>query len=126
MKSKWLKWLLWVVGILALIIAGAFLAFTVFMNKSKPIINGEKIVTVLEDDFAFENRLYKFVDMETGNEVKVHANNIREFYQNSIHDYFQEIKVKCGQYQIDIIPADITKGFDQILYPYLLKRSHMK
>ena len=50
MKSKWLKWLLWVVGILALIIAGAFLAFTVFMNKSKPIINGEKIVTVLEDD----------------------------------------------------------------------------
>ena len=78
----------------------------------------------LEYDFAFENRLYKFVDMETGREIKVHANNIREFYQNTIHDFFHEIKVKCGQYQIDVIPADITQGFDQILLPYLLKRAH--
>ena len=78
----------------------------------------------LEYDFAFENRLYKFVDMETGHEVKVHANNIREFYQNTIHEYFHEIKVKCGQYQIDVVPADITQGFDQILLPYLLKRAH--
>ncbi|MCQ2283624.1 MAG: DUF58 domain-containing protein [Bacteroidales bacterium] len=78
----------------------------------------------LEYDFAFENRLYRFVDMETGEEVKVHANNIREFYQKTIHDYFHEIQVKCGQYQIDVIPADITQGFDQILLPYLLKREH--
>lgn len=77
----------------------------------------------LEYDFSFENRLYRFVDMETGNEIKVHANNIREFYQKTVHDYFHEIKVKCGQYQIDVIPADITQGFDQILLPYLLKRS---
>ena len=79
----------------------------------------------LEYDFAFENRLYRFVDMETGNEVKVHANNIREYYQQTVRDYFHEIKVKCGQYQIDVIPADITQGFEQILLPYLLKRSQM-
>lgn len=78
----------------------------------------------LEYDFAFDNKLYRFVDMETGKEIKVHANNIREFYQNAIHEYFHEIKVKCGQYQIDVIPADITRGFDQILLPYLLKRAH--
>ncbi|MBR6332875.1 MAG: DUF58 domain-containing protein [Bacteroidales bacterium] len=79
----------------------------------------------LEYDFAFENRLYRFVDMETGQEVKVHANNIREYYQQSIRDFFHEIKVQCGNYQIDMIPADITQGFDQILLPYLLKREHM-
>jgi uncharacterized protein (DUF58 family) len=79
----------------------------------------------LEYDFAFDNRLYRFVDMETGNEVKVHANNIREYYQQTVREYFQEIKVKCGQYQIDVIPADITQGFEQILLPYLLKRSQM-
>lgn len=79
----------------------------------------------LEYDFAFENRLYRFVDMESGQEVKVHANNIREYYQDAIHKYYHEIQVKCGQYQIDVIPADITKGFDQILLPYMLKRSHM-
>lgn len=76
----------------------------------------------LEYDFAFDNRLYRFVDMENGREVKVHANNIREFYQKSVRNYFHELKVKCGQYQIDVIPADITLGFDQILLPYLLKR----
>ncbi len=79
----------------------------------------------LEYDFAFENRLYRFVDMETGKEVKVHANNIREYYQQTIQNFFHEIKVQCGNYQIDMIPADITKGFDQILLPYLLKREHM-
>jgi len=78
----------------------------------------------LEYDFAFENRLYRFVDMETGREVKVHANNIREFYQQTVHEYFHQLQVKCGQYAIDVIPADITQGFDQILLPYLLKRAH--
>lgn len=76
----------------------------------------------LEFDFALENRLYRFVDMESGDELKIHANQIRDYYKTAIGDYFQELKVKCGQYQIDLIPADITKGFDQILLPYVLKR----
>ena len=76
----------------------------------------------LEFDFAFENRLYKFVDMESGDEIKVHANNIRDYYKQAIGDFFTELTLKTGQYQIDLIPADITKGFDQILLPYLIKR----
>lgn len=78
-----------------------------------------------EFDFAFENRLYKFVDMESGEEVKFHANNIRDYYKAAIGDFFQELTLKAGQYQIDLIPADITKGFDQILLPYLIKRKKM-
>ncbi|MDL2311869.1 DUF58 domain-containing protein [Bacteroidales bacterium OttesenSCG-928-B11] len=76
----------------------------------------------LEFDFAFENRLYKFVDMESGEEVKFHSNHIRDYYRAAIGDFFQELTLKTGQYQIDIVPADITKGFDQIILPYLLKR----
>lgn len=76
----------------------------------------------LEFDFAFENRLYKFVDMESGEEVKFHSNHIRDYYKIAIGDFFQELTLKTGQYQIDIVPADITKGFDQIILPYLLKR----
>ena len=76
----------------------------------------------LEFDFALENRLYKFVDMETGDELKIHSNQIRDFYRATIGEYFKELKVKCGQYQVDMIPCDITKGFDQILLPYVLKR----
>ncbi len=76
----------------------------------------------MEFDFAFENRLYKFVDMESGSELKVHANQIREYYKQAIGDFFQELTLKCGRYQVDMIAADINKGFDQILLPYLLKR----
>jgi len=76
----------------------------------------------LEFDFAYDNRLYKFIDMETGGEVKLHSNHIREYYQTAIGEYFQELHLKCGQYQIDLIPVDIHRGLEQILIPYLLKR----
>jgi uncharacterized protein (DUF58 family) len=76
----------------------------------------------LEFDFAYDNRLYKFIDMETGSEAKLHSNHIREYYQAAIGDYFQELNLKCGQYQIDLIPVDIHRGLEQILIPYLLKR----
>ena len=33
----------------------------------------------LEFDFALENRLYKFIDMESGDELKIHANQIRDY-----------------------------------------------
>ncbi|MDR3047690.1 MAG: DUF58 domain-containing protein [Bacteroidales bacterium] len=79
----------------------------------------------LEYDFAFENRLYKLIDMESGEEVKFHANNIRNYYKQAIGDFFTELTLKTGQYEIDMIPADITKGFDQILLPYLIKRQKM-
>jgi uncharacterized protein (DUF58 family) len=76
----------------------------------------------LEFDFAYDNRLYKFIDMETGSEVKLHSNHIREYYQTAIGEYFNELHLKCGQYQIDLIPVDIHRGLEQILIPYLLKR----
>ncbi|MCQ2285565.1 MAG: DUF58 domain-containing protein [Bacteroidales bacterium] len=79
----------------------------------------------MEFDFAFENRLYNFVDMESGSEVKVHSNEIRDYYKHIVGDFFKELTLKCGQYQIDMIAADITKGFDQILLPYLLKRQQL-
>ena len=75
-----------------------------------------------EFDFAFENRLYKFIDMESGNNIKLHTNYIRDYYKTMINEYFQELKLKCGQYQIDLIPVDINLGLEQVLLPYILKR----
>ena len=34
--------------------------------------------------------------------------------------------MRCGQYKIDFIEADIANGFDQILTSYLVKRTKMK
>lgn len=78
-----------------------------------------------ELDFSFKNRPYRFVDMETKEEIKVNPMEIRDQYTKSMADYMNELKLKCGQYQIDLIEADIRKNFDQILLSYLIKRSKL-
>ena len=75
-----------------------------------------------EMDFDFENRPYRFVDMETGEELKLNPLDVREAYQKSMQKFERDLKLKCGQYSIDLVQADISKGFDQVLLPYLLKR----
>ncbi|CAN5446591.1 DUF58 domain-containing protein [soil metagenome] len=78
-----------------------------------------------EIDFAFENRPYQFIDLETGQEVKVHSGQVRESYLKAMGDFHKELKLKCAQYRIDFIEADINKGYQQVLMPYLMKRSKM-
>lgn len=78
-----------------------------------------------ELDFEFDNRPYRFIDMETGEEIKLHPNEIKNSYQSSMAQYKKELMLKCAQYHIDFIEADINKGFEQILMPYLVKRTRM-
>ncbi|MBW6498277.1 MAG: DUF58 domain-containing protein [Bacteroidales bacterium] len=78
-----------------------------------------------ELDFGFENRPVKFVDMETGSEIKLNPADIKEQYTKSMADRFNEIKLKCMHYQIDFVPADINRGFEQVLLSFLVKRSKL-
>jgi uncharacterized protein (DUF58 family) len=78
-----------------------------------------------EEDFAFENRPYIFVDMESGEQLKVQPSEIREDYVSKIKSFKDALKLKCGQYQIDFIEANIEKGFRQVLFPFLTKRQKM-
>lgn len=79
-----------------------------------------------EEDFAFENRPYEFIDLETGEKVKVQPEQVRESYKEFVRDFYTKLKLKCGQYKIDFIEADIAKGFDPILMAYLVKHSKMR
>lgn len=78
-----------------------------------------------ELDFDFENRPYRFIDMETGEEVKLHPNEIKETYLKEMSEHKKELMLKCGQYKIAFVEADINLGFDQVLMPYLVKRTRM-
>lgn len=80
----------------------------------------------LEMDFAFADRPYLFVDMESGEQVKLQANQVREAYQDKIAIYRNDLKMKCLQYSIDYVEADINKGYQQILQAYLIKRAKAK
>jgi len=78
-----------------------------------------------EEDFDFDNRPHKFIDMENGDELKINPFDVKQNYIESFSKFKQELKLRCGQYRIDFIEADINKGFEQILLPYLLKREKL-
>ncbi len=79
-----------------------------------------------EIDFKFDNKPYQFIDMESGNSVKLHANQVRDQYTKQMYFLEKELFLKCAQYNIDFIPVDIQKSFHQILTPYLLKRKRLQ
>ncbi|HOY31583.1 MAG TPA: DUF58 domain-containing protein [Bacteroidales bacterium] len=78
-----------------------------------------------EIDFNFDNRPYKFIDMENGDEIKLNPYEIKSKYLEAINDFRNELKLRCGQYRIDLVDADINQGFHHVLLSYLLKRERM-
>lgn len=78
-----------------------------------------------ELDFEFENRPLHFIDMESGEEVKLTSNKIKKEYKAKMQAYKQELYMRCVQYKIDFVEADINKDFRQVLIPYFNKRTKM-
>jgi len=78
-----------------------------------------------EREFGFSNRPYRFIDLETGHQVKFNPHEVKSHYIDTVKNYFNELKVKCGQYKIDLAEADINQDFKQVLYAYLLKRKRL-
>jgi uncharacterized protein (DUF58 family) len=79
-----------------------------------------------ELNFNLDNDPKKMVDVETGEEINIYAENIKEQYQKSVEAYFKSLKTKCLQYQIAYVPTDINKGFNEILTAYLIGRKKIK
>lgn len=78
-----------------------------------------------EEEFRFENRPYEFIDVESGERVKVHSNEIKDIYVKAMQDFKHELKLRCAQYRIDFVEADINEGYRNVLLPYLLKREKL-
>jgi len=79
-----------------------------------------------EIDFEFENRPYMFVDLETGEEIRLQSNQVKDYYKEKMVKFKKDLELKCLQYKIDFVEADINQGFRQVLLPYLVKRSKMR
>ena len=78
-----------------------------------------------EGEFKYKNRPYKFIDMETGETIKLNPNEIRSHFLNSAGSFTENLKLKCGQYKIDFVQADVRSDFSEVLIPYLIKRKKL-
>jgi len=78
-----------------------------------------------EREFQYNNKPHRFIDLETGQTVKLNPWEIKSSYVESVNNYFNELKVKCGQYMIDLAEADINEDFKHVLFAYLVKRKRL-
>ena len=75
--------------------------------------------------FDYDNRPYEFVDMESGERVKLRSHEVRKQYQEQVGNMLDTLRLKCLQYRIDFIPTDIRSGYRSVLQNYLVKRTRM-
>jgi uncharacterized protein (DUF58 family) len=76
--------------------------------------------------FDFDNKPKRFVDVETGEHINLYADSVKENYEKAVGDYFDSIRLRCGQYRIKYVEADINKSFDSILTTYMIERQKFK
>ncbi|MDO6761464.1 DUF58 domain-containing protein [Tamlana sp. 2_MG-2023] len=75
-----------------------------------------------EQNFDFDNKPKRFVDVETGEFINLYADSIKESYSEAVENYFNNLRLKCAQYKIKYVEADINKDFNNILTTYLVER----
>ena len=78
-----------------------------------------------EIDFNYSNRPYRFVDLETNESIKLQPNEVKELYHKRMNEFKNKLKLKCLQFKIDYVEADITQGYNTILRTYFARRTKM-
>ena len=73
----------------------------------------------------FDNKPYNFIDVESGESIKLNPSHYKEDYLKRVGGFLDQLRLKCLQYKIDLVEVDINKGYDQIITSYLLKRQKM-
>ena len=78
-----------------------------------------------ELEFDFPNRPHLFIDLETGERVRLNPGQIRDQYTKEVREFTRALQLKCMQYHIDFVEADIRAGFRPVLQSYLVRRRKM-
>ena len=102
-----------------------FQALNHLKHNKHEVILFHVVNKALEVDFKLDNRPYQLIDMETGEKMRLQPAEVKAKYVEGIQNYFNEIKMRCANYRIDFMPADVNEGYNQILLQYLLKRQKM-
>jgi uncharacterized protein (DUF58 family) len=102
-----------------------FSALQHFKHYKHEVVLFHVVDKKLEEELELEDRPIKFVDMESGETIKLNPLEVRDRYRESFIRVRHELEVRCGRYNIDYVEADINKGFEGILLPYFFKRSKL-
>lgn len=76
--------------------------------------------------FNFEDRPFEFIDLESGERLKLNPADVKESYKREASLFHKALMMRCNQYKIDFIEADVYSDFNLILQTYLIKRAKMR
>jgi uncharacterized protein (DUF58 family) len=83
------------------------------------------ILDPAEREFPFEGSSI-FRDLETGEELPVDPEELKNVYRKKLADFLDNYKRKCRQNLIDYLPIDTSTPFDLALTSYLAKRKRLR
>ena len=75
-----------------------------------------------ERNFDFDNAPRKFIDVESGEEINIFADNVKDAYEKQTATYFKKIAMTCAQNQIKYVPVSVGADFEKILTTYLVEK----
>ncbi len=75
-----------------------------------------------EVNFDFDNAPRKFIDIETGDEINIFADNVKEAYEKQVEYYFKKLSLTCAQNKIKYVPVAVGENFEKIMTTYLLEK----
>jgi len=102
-----------------------FSALQHFKHYNHEVILFHVVDKKVEEELNIEDRPYRFIDMESGEQLRLNPIEIRERYREITSKERHDLEMRCGRYHIDYVEADINKGFEGIILPYLLKRQKL-
>ncbi len=76
--------------------------------------------------FNFQEKPYEFVDLESGEKIKLNPGEIRSRFTQQLTAFHGGLKLKCNQLKIDYISANAQNNYFEVLQAYLIKRSKMR
>ena len=79
-----------------------------------------------ELEFDFDDRPYRFIDLESNETIKLNPRDVKSHYTERMKSLYNELKIRCGSYKIDLVEADVSDPFEKILGAYLIKRKRMR
>ena len=75
-----------------------------------------------ELNFDFDTTPRKFIDLESGEEINIFADTVKETYEASVTDYFKKVALTCAQNKIKYVPVAAGADFEKILTTYLVEK----
>ncbi len=90
-------------------------------NKHKVVLF-HVIDNKTELNFDFDNTPRKFIDLESGEEINIFADNVKDAYEKQAALYFKKLSQTCAQNKIKYVPVSVGDSFERILTTYLIEK----